>query len=844
MLNLAKDTPFEIKDLTKSYIMLKNFGLEPTAAVMESLTNQVAKLGGGADILAGVTLALGQAWGKGKLQAEEINQLVERGIPVYSLLTEVTGKQSSELLKMAEKGEITHDIMEKLIVKMGEMASGSNARAMETLSGKISSLSDAWHKFEDTLLQDKSEGILKSIVDSMSNSLNILSRNIDSSIEGKIAHLEAKIKTYESSSLVRGIGFVGTMGQYDVNDDKRELAKLKDQKRPADQALKATTDGDAKKLEESKTLAKSQLDLAEHSKKVAEWSAKYASNSEKLAAELAKARKEMGSDFTPAIEAAITAKFTPKAKKAKKPLEESEMHGFDFGLEQEKIAFEKSNELLGYSKEAAKKYWDDIIASYKGNDKTLAELKKKSADLDLQITRDNAKRKHDLDNESVDASHSAALDDLGVKAEASQQELDLGNITSEQHLTNLRKFAQDRLAVEQKFLDDKRKLLGQDSLLLAQNLNAASAATRKSAADIKAIDNKMALDKKSGFVAMFAPFESAMNGMVQGILTGQNTIKGAVKNAAASIVTSYASEFIKTRVISSAQWAWELSGFGGKEAKKKAIEKSGDAWEALRWMGKKIQLGAQWAWETLGFTEKEVAQTGVKVASEATKTGAQIASDQTQVASTVAAEGEKSAVTIASAEKSIMAKALSAAAGAYDAMVGIPYVGPIIAPIAAAVAFVGVSAFGMMLGSAKGGEWQVGKDGSPYILHENESVLPSGVADNFRKVVSIVGNHTAAPDYIAEMEQLFSSGKIAKQLAMPSFAANMASQSQAAANTLARESAKAAPVNSHNQSKPGETHIHMNGIMLSPEDFLHKHSKAIVSAAHKEARNFNVSKNK
>jgi len=40
-------------------------------------------MGGTAETVDGIAMALGQAWTKGKLQAEEMNQMLERGVPVY-----------------------------------------------------------------------------------------------------------------------------------------------------------------------------------------------------------------------------------------------------------------------------------------------------------------------------------------------------------------------------------------------------------------------------------------------------------------------------------------------------------------------------------------------------------------------------------------------------------------------------------------------------------------------------------------------------------------------------------------------------------------------------------------
>ncbi|MCK9621989.1 MAG: tape measure protein [Methylobacter sp.] len=230
----AKDTPYEISGLTKTFIMLQNFGINPTAKTMEAITNQASKLGASQETLTGITLALGQAYSKGRLQAEEMNQLTERGVPIMKLLAEVTGKSGAALQDMAQKGEITRDVIDKLIVKMGELASGSNAAAMDTLNGKISNLSDAWHNFEDTLLNDKSEGILAGIVAGATELLNTLSRNMSSALDEQIAHAQARISTFNS------MGSFGKMAGdflgYDVNVEKNRVDSLNRQKQKEDEA--------------------------------------------------------------------------------------------------------------------------------------------------------------------------------------------------------------------------------------------------------------------------------------------------------------------------------------------------------------------------------------------------------------------------------------------------------------------------------------------------------------------------------------------------------------------------------------------------------------------------------
>jgi TP901 family phage tail tape measure protein len=77
------------------------------------------------------------------------------------------------------------------------------------------------------------------------------------------------------------------------------------------------------------------------------------------------------------------------------------------------------------------------------------------------------------------------------------------------------------------------------------------------------------------------------------------------------------------------------------------------------------------------------------------------------------------------------ANAVKAATGAWSSTVGIPIVGPVLAPIAAAGAFAGVMAFGMP--SAAGGWDEVPRD-SLAMVHKKEMVLPAPLAEKVRNM--------------------------------------------------------------------------------------------------------------
>ncbi len=89
----TRETPYQLGQVAESFVRLKAFGLDPMDGSMQAIVDQASKLGGGMERLNGITLAVGQAWAKQKLQGEEILQLVERGVPVWSLLEKATGKK-------------------------------------------------------------------------------------------------------------------------------------------------------------------------------------------------------------------------------------------------------------------------------------------------------------------------------------------------------------------------------------------------------------------------------------------------------------------------------------------------------------------------------------------------------------------------------------------------------------------------------------------------------------------------------------------------------------------------------------------------------------------------------
>lgn len=108
LVQLGAKTPFEFEGLDKSAKLLNMAGFEgeKLKETLIAVGDAVSAVGGGQEELEGVSMALFQMSAKGKASAEEMNQLAERGIPAWEILSETMGKPIPELMKMSEQGKL------------------------------------------------------------------------------------------------------------------------------------------------------------------------------------------------------------------------------------------------------------------------------------------------------------------------------------------------------------------------------------------------------------------------------------------------------------------------------------------------------------------------------------------------------------------------------------------------------------------------------------------------------------------------------------------------------------------------------------------------------------------
>jgi phage tail tape-measure protein len=84
----AASTPFQFPELAASArkMLALGFAADEVMPVLTTLGDAASGLGGGAELLDRITVALGQMRTKGVVSGEEMRQLAEAGIPAWKLL--------------------------------------------------------------------------------------------------------------------------------------------------------------------------------------------------------------------------------------------------------------------------------------------------------------------------------------------------------------------------------------------------------------------------------------------------------------------------------------------------------------------------------------------------------------------------------------------------------------------------------------------------------------------------------------------------------------------------------------------------------------------------------------
>jgi tape measure domain-containing protein len=224
----AAATPFETKDLAQAAGTLKGFGLEANKLVptLKQIGNAA---GGNAQNLQGISVVTGQIIGAGKLQGQDILQLINNSVPIYDALKSVTGKTSAELKKMGEEGKLSSELYLKALEKLyGEGGRLGNlaAEQSKTIDGLLSTAGESFKIFLAGLVGVTEDGELRvgGLADKISK---MLAQFNTPENQARVAEMGAKISEFSDKAIDKVVEIARQFRTWWEENDQKIIPQIK-----------------------------------------------------------------------------------------------------------------------------------------------------------------------------------------------------------------------------------------------------------------------------------------------------------------------------------------------------------------------------------------------------------------------------------------------------------------------------------------------------------------------------------------------------------------------------------------------------------------------------------------
>ena len=184
----AKTTPFSYDTYLQAGKQLVAMGVaaKDTIPYLDGITNAAIGTGAGQEGIITLSEAIGRMSSKGKVQLEELNRMIEMGIPAVKILGNAYGKTEMQIYDMMKKGELlTDEALPKLIDGMNNGTNGVNgmtsaygglASEMKgTLAGALDSLRSKFRNMSVEMWNsEEAYPILQEVIRSFTKTLEVL----------------------------------------------------------------------------------------------------------------------------------------------------------------------------------------------------------------------------------------------------------------------------------------------------------------------------------------------------------------------------------------------------------------------------------------------------------------------------------------------------------------------------------------------------------------------------------------------------------------------------------------------------------------------------------------------
>lgn len=317
-------------------------------------------------------------------------------------------------------------------------------------------------------------------------------------------------------------------------------------------------------------------------------------------------------------------------------------------------------------------FWQKKLAVLSAGSREYAQVLRTAQGLQRQIdSQRTAQARQDLEAQ-IQATITAARDQVNQKRSILQQEVQLGQISTQQEIAQEKDLQTQLYAIELKALQDRLKLEDLRPAARKRINDQIEALEKQHQLKMEQLTNQAAIAEQQSWEKALQPISQAFDQTVRGMIQGTQTLQRGLAN----ILDSIAMEFV----------------------------------------------------------DMEVKTLVHHIATEAAKTASTTAAATARAAIETTAKTQSLAMSAELGLKQILNDAWQAASAAFKATAAIPVVGPILAPAAGAAAFAAVAAMGGNIASAAGGYWELPSD-QMIFAHEREMVLPAKFAEGLRGMI-------------------------------------------------------------------------------------------------------------
>jgi len=206
--DFALRSQFSVEDLTTSFITLKASGIQPTEKLLRVFTDTAAVTTDQLGTLEALTRVFSRGV-QGGLGLEELNQIADRGVPIFRLLEEEIGLSRLEISKFGQTTDGAKKILDALEKSLGKTFTGATEQKLDNLSTAQSNLGIAFRNFQDVIGGGSFGKAISNLFNSLSELLVViepLGRGL-----GFLGGVIAKSLSFAVDALVTSFKFFGSV---------------------------------------------------------------------------------------------------------------------------------------------------------------------------------------------------------------------------------------------------------------------------------------------------------------------------------------------------------------------------------------------------------------------------------------------------------------------------------------------------------------------------------------------------------------------------------------------------------------------------------------------------------